>query len=542
MNYSPDDSRVKRTTEVVFDTVIASSLDVDDKFGSIVPANNLPTRMKESRRMPFPHSTIDVVSSDDMLAIQTSRSERTMFLLYLFVPPTRVLLLEMLGVALFTVLTAANACTVFPSPQELDEFESGDLLLALRIGVGSGILFPCFWGTMFVYVVLLRQACLNQETSVEAMDCGSSIVGVLDEPTRELPPLIVDAETLRLTVTFALVPVCVITFWIALAGHKLSTFATGLVWAYGLFRFLPAACHRWNPSGGAHFLISVVRRSLMAGLPMIVLPRIFPPLLKPFTPDDVTFFYPVLISFWEYLMVSRLFNNNVVAGHGDEALSMIARITVAVCEPNRIGLLVVVSNSASGSFGGLINATIMGVVFDALARNNLISITWRATRYGLRWLWCKLVSMVLSKPWRAPPRTQRLNSMGRFKRVYLGVKLDTEYWGVYMLILIKALGWGFGGPAAPSMNHETGELLDILDSSWHVIAVVAVGELAGDILTLWIGWFMRRYAPEELQVVVPVITPKDVTGVVVVVMWMNVGGLYLHGISSMGKLSDILSK
>lgn len=199
----------------------------------------------------------------------------------------------------------------------------------------------------------------------------------------------------------------------------------------------------------------------------------------------------------------------------------------------------VVTNSPVGSFNGLINATIVGVVTEVLSRQNLFTISFRGARHGLRKLryWLVLTSgcPFLSK---APPPSPQLNRIGRFKRVYLGVKVDTEYWGVFTLIVIKVLGWGFAGVSAPAMNHDTGELVDVLNCSWVVIGIIASGELASDVLSWLLGLLIRRFAPAELHVVVPVVTPTHAG--VVVAMWMTVGALCLNGISSMGVLSDSL--
>lgn len=147
------------------------------------------------------------------------------------------------------------------------------------------------------------------------------------------------------------------------------------------------------------------------------------------------------------------------------------------------------------------------------------------------------MACVMSQPFRAP-QGPKFSRMGRFKRMYLGVKIDTEYWGVFMLILIKYLGWGYGGAAAPAMDPITGQLLNVLNSSWRVIGVVAGGELTTDILSLLLGYFIRRYFPQQRHIIAPVF--QQWHGGVVVAMWLDVGGFYLNGISSMGVLSDSL--
>lgn len=446
-------------------------------------------------------------------------------------------LLELAGVVIFTALASLNAF-VYPTPQELDALAPGDAALAMRMVCGDGFLFPSFWATILCLVVMLREACIGSHP--RCTPGGGALVGEgYGEEGAATEALYIDWDaalpTARATSAYILV-VFVCYFFLGTTGGAAVTLLC--CWGFTMLRVLPVAARRWYPMGDRHRFMRFMRRSLLAGVPLSLLPtHVFPVILRKWAPDNVTFLYPIFLSVVEFLMFSMLYNNNVVAGYCDQSLSIIARFGVALIEASRIGMLVVVANSPAGSFGGLINATLMGLVSEALSRNNLITVTCFFTRYVFRWLWSKLMSAVSKKVWVPPPRPQ-LNKMGRFKRVYLGVKVDSEYWGVYMLVFTKCLGWNISGPSASGMDHNTGELLDVMDCSWYVIGVVALGEIVGDLLAWLVGYVMRRYAPSELHVIAPVITPEHAG--LTIVMWINVGGLFLNGISSMGVLSDSL--
>lgn len=107
------------------------------------------------------------------------------------------------------------------------------------------------------------------------------------------------------------------------------------------------------------------------------------------------------------------------------------------------------------------------------------------------------------------------------------------------MVLIKTLGWSYAGPSSAAMDHETGKLIDVLNCPWDVIAVVALSELAGDLLAGLIAMCMSKWAPPELLVVAPRVTPSH--WALVILMWLNIGGFYMNGIASMGEaLSDSL--
>lgn len=461
-----------------------------------------------------------------------------------FTPRSREFLLEIVGLVLFTIIVVS--CRVFyPTPQELASLEPGDVALPVRIVIGDTIFFPATFLSTLLLAAMLREACMTQQraTVVERGMTGDHGGGGAIANDSSLTDLFgIDTEVLLLTAHFTLVNMLVFFLWYFFVGSTDDSAAAVVVWGYLFFRILPAAARRWNPAGGAHQNLSgFVRRSVVAGVPLVVLPTtLFPYVLKQRSPDDVSFFYPLFLSFIEYILSSVLFNDNVAAGYSDEALSVYGRVFVALIESSRIGMLVVITNSSMGSFSGLMSATTVGLVSEALARNNLIAMSWRKGKYGLKWYWHKLVSTVTFKPWQEPPPRRALNEMGRVKRAVLGAKVDTEYWGVFVLILTKWLGWGYGGASAPAMDADTGELLDVLDTPWRVIGAVAIGELAGDLLGEIIRLLMLRCAPPELRVNVPVVTPKR-TGLILL-MWLNLGGMFLYGIGSMGVLSDSLQE
>lgn len=448
-----------------------------------------------------------------------------------------LLYLEICGATLFAALMSLLAFVIYPTPQELYNLERGDYSLGIRIACG-GAIFPLNWSTVMILMLVLHEAAVNQLESVVA------VVAVSDNGTtgstgiNNGSGIYINKVALRVIVTVILGLFLWDFAWFVVVGSR-SGVVVGGFWIYIVFRFLPAYSRRWNggeTNAGVAGLQRFLRRMVLIGLPILAIPGIFPHAMKHISPDTIAFYYPLFLSFVEYLGVSVLSDPQVVTPYSDEALSIFARTGVAIFESNRIGTLVVMSNSHMGSFEGLVNATIIGVIAEGFARNNLISICVRGIMYRGQQLLTSWRSAGDVVPPPLPPPA--INRMKRFKAVYLGVKMDTEYWGVFTLILIKCLGWSHAGPGAPGMDPHSGKLLSILDSSWSVIAVVCAGELSSDLLGGIIRWCMLRWAPVELLVDTPVVTPTNVG--VVIVMWLTVGGYFMNGISRMGILSDSL--
>lgn len=203
-----------------------------------------------------------------------------------------------------------------------------------------------------IIFLIFREACIVQQRGPgEAAAIVSAEGGVIDAEIISL--------TARLTIIYS----------VALFVCYVIVDATGdgaamvMVWALTLLYFLPILGRKWNPDGGPHHLMYFVRLSVLPGALLFLLPRTaLPYILKIWAPDNVTFVYPLFLSFVEFLVVSAMLNYRVVVGYNDEALYLVAHVVLSMFESSRIGMLVVVANSPRGTFGGLINATIVGLV------------------------------------------------------------------------------------------------------------------------------------------------------------------------------------
>ena len=135
------------------------------------------------------------------------------------------------------------------------------------------------------------------------------------------------------------------------------------------------------------------------------------------------------------------------------------------------------------------------------------------------------------------PPSWAVPELTRFERIYLSCKQESELWAVYQLLLIKLLRVG----TPESFDQETGELLPALDCSWTVLAVVFVGELAGDILASLLLWALGKWAP-WLKVDVPTSSTQPSSSPVVCTIVLLFGAYAsLITLGGMGNLAVALS-
>lgn len=217
-----------------------------------------------------------------------------------------LLLLEFYGCVLFTTITVVNAL-VYPTPQELDSLEIRDIALSLRTGFGNAFMSPTIWGVVLSLNVALREA------------CRVPIVGIpIVAHDEERAGMRLDSEAVLITIRLAVVFMSYSMLVFILLGNTAYAFSIASFWAYVVAHFLPTtAKRRWGLTNARRSnLMSFLVRTLVVGVPTVILPRVlFPLVLTRWSPNDVVFVYPLFISFIEYLSVSILFINEVVAGY-----------------------------------------------------------------------------------------------------------------------------------------------------------------------------------------------------------------------------------
>lgn len=435
-------------------------------------------------------------------------------------------------------LMFASMWMFLPAPNDFADEVKGNVWLAFRVTLCVTLIGACSWDNMLGYAVIVHDACQRHDNGGlgEGYDALASVANVDDSNSSEAvvavaaPPAgivhlnphspEVQRVTRRWTAQYfvLMLATCATT-----GGASGITLAQVLMFGVAIFYTLPRAADVWCPGGGGRRLVSFVRRAVLVGVPLALLPRVLlPSLIKNSSADAVVVWWPWFISFAEHVAVVWVFNDKVVKGHSDEAVCIIARWAVAIFEGNRLGLVIAVANSPMGSTQALLLSTVTSSVLEALARNDLINI-WAKQLANSGVLCCRKTDLSLKR-------------MGRFDKIYLGCKVDTEYWGPLSLLLM--LLFNFGYPVQSAMDPDTGELVPVLRCGADVLLVVVGGEVLADFLAVVFARAVARWTPHLV-----IDTPRVLPGTYVlthVAMWLNVGLLFTAGIGSMGALSDAL--
>lgn len=342
---------------------------------------------------------------------------------------------------------------------------------------------------------------------------------------------LLDRPAILLVMSFIGVQGLLRSLAVTLGGDKYDIQSYLIAYMFWVFVMIPRAAKRWCP---AHYkrYTTLLQRGLLIGIPMAIGPAILvPAMLQVWTPDELVLYYPVVLSFLEFISISFILNNSVVQYHSAEATSILARQAVAMFDANRLGVLLVVANT-TGTRAGLFRAVIWSAILDSLSRNNLYITTFRAVRYVFK----RCVRAVRCSG-ADPVPIPDFQKIGLFKRIFLGCKLDTEYVVIWVLILMRVLDHGI---TTSAFDETTGKMHDALRCSWEVIAMVILGEVLGDLLTMILNRVMRVVVP-WLAVVTPALQPShDV--LIHVVMWAAIAMLYAAGVGSAGVLVEELRK
>jgi hypothetical protein len=124
--------------------------------------------------------------------------------------------------------------------------------------------------------------------------------------------------------------------------------------------------------------------------------------------------------------------------------------------------------------------------------------------------------------------------MGRFKRIYIGCKRDTLYWGPYILILLKLTKFNF---VFEANDLATDELMAEMQAGWDVILVIFFGAVWGDCLFAVLKSILLMHT--DIIVDTPLIHPGPQRALHII-MWLPIAGFYVNGIGGMGVLVDAI--
>lgn len=291
--------------------------------------------------------------------------------------------------------------------------------------------------------------------------------------------IIFDRESLWLAMQYCLLyfvcPVLTVLLWGSiLSGYLIGVFIFTLVLA-------PRAASKWDPENGRH-RTKIVKITLLIGLPVSMVPSFLAPMVMGFANADVlASIYPFFITAVEFFVVAVLLSDSAVEGYSSSLLSVPCRFALALIEGSRVGLLMVTTGT-SGSVSGLILATILSSILEALARNNIFGIA------------------------RDVARCNEVRSFTRFERIYMSLRSEMKYWIVYTLVVMRVFDYGY----TPAMLDDNSGLKPGMRPAWDVIGIISLGVILEGVLSRQLHLLMLIMKPEWAEEITWVAPPEGV--------------------------------